>query len=614
MDHQYCENSDIIRDELAINYSDIDSLHESDIDSDLENEFDEQIQCDLDNPELVESLNESDVQNDSQQGDTDRPTEDESGWREWCEEDVSIPKFVYSNDSGFKPPRGPQPQTELEYLQLFLTDNLIMEITNETNRYAIEKIQKITPLRKRSIWWSWQPVTLLEMKAFIGLLINMGLNPKPEIEDYFSNDDVDYQPFFKSILSKQRFLQIFWSLHVGPPPTGPAGGVLSRSGKVRRVVQYLDQKFRQYYVPTQNVSVDESTVGFKGKILFKVYNKDKPIRWGIKVFVASESSTGYICALEPYFGKQTTDTMDRQDLGVTSRIVLHLVQKLKDEYGSIEGMHIFTDRFYTNVDLAEALYDMKVHITGTIMRNRKRLPLQLRPIRKNQRTGRVNRQAVKPLKLKRGQIKTYRKNDKYTLLVWRDTNEVTMLSSYHDNSVETVRRIKKKGVIEDVVKPSVVCRYNEAMGGVDTADHYISTYAFLRKSLKWWRKVFFWLMETAIVNSFILFNSQQPQNKKVRQRTFRKQLVKQLVGNLRNINKRARSLVMTQEEHRLNGKLHLMFPLDERKTKDCIVCSDRSAGGARKRSKFICQTCENQPGLCAGLCFQKYHTMKDFKA
>lgn len=121
-------------------------------------------------------------------------------------------------------------------------------------------------------------------------------------------------------------------------------------------------------------------------------------------------------------------------------------------------------------------------------------------------------------------------------------------------------------------------------------------------------------ISTAIVNSFILFNSQKPQNKKVRQRTFRKQLVKQLVGNLRNINKRARPLIMTQEEQRLNGKLHLMFPLDERKTKDCIVCSDRSAGGARKRSKFICQTCENQPGLCAGLCFQKYHTVKSFKA
>lgn len=31
----------------------------------------------------------------------------------------------------------------------------------------------------------------------------------------------------------------------------------------------------------------------------------------IKIFVLSEASTGYICALEPYFGKVTTDHMER---------------------------------------------------------------------------------------------------------------------------------------------------------------------------------------------------------------------------------------------------------------------------------------------------------------
>lgn len=639
---RFLDRSDDIRNELENDdpLSDIDSVHLSDIGSEVGEELEQELQIELEediqsdeNYLYVEengNLEDNVYENESQQVEEnnhdehfDDPSEmnenenEESDWRLWSDSDVSFTKFVYLNESGFKPPRGTIPQTELEYFQLFFTDNLITEIINETNRYAKEKIQKSTPLRKRSVWWSWQPITLQEMKAFFGLLINMGMNPKPEIDDYFSNDVVDYQPFFKSILSKQRFQQIFWSLHVSPPHNGPVGGVFSRSGKVRRVILYLDRKFRQYYVPTDKISVDESTVGFKGKVIFKVYNKDKPIKWGIKIFVASESSTGYICGLEPYLGKQSTDAMDRQDLGVTSRVVLHLVKKLQDDYGSVEGMHVFTDRFYTNVDLAEALHDMKVHITGTIMRQRKRLPPEVRPIKKKKVFGkkaiRGKTKPVKPLKLKRGEMKAYRKDDKYSLLIWKDVNEVSMLSTYYDNSVETVRRIKKKGVVENVTKPTVVCRYNENMGGVDIADQYISTYAFIRKSIKWWRKVFFWLLEAAIVNAFILFNSQQPQNEKVRQRTFRKQLVKQLVGQVRNVSKRARPSDV-EEEERLNGKLHLMYPLDERKTKDCIVCSDRSAGGVRKRSKFFCKTCENQPGLCAGVCFEKYHTLKDFKA
>lgn len=63
----------------------------------------------------------------------------------------------------------------------------------------------------------------------------------------------------------------------------------------------------EYYVLKRKVSVDQTTVGFKGKILFKVFNKEKAIKWGNKIFVLLEFSSDYICALEPYFGKATAD-------------------------------------------------------------------------------------------------------------------------------------------------------------------------------------------------------------------------------------------------------------------------------------------------------------------
>jgi len=43
------------------------------------------------------------------------------------------------------------------------------------------------------------------------------------------------------------------------------------------------------------------------------------------------------------------------------------------------------------------------------------------------------------------------------------------------------------------------------MNGVDIADHYSTYYCFLRKTIKWWRKLCFWLLETAVVNSFVLY-------------------------------------------------------------------------------------------------------------
>jgi hypothetical protein len=51
--------------------------------------------------------------------------------------------------------------------------------------------------------------------------------------------------------------------------------------------------------------------------------------------------------------------------------------------------------------------------------------------------------------------------------------------------------------------------YIYRMGGVARADHYCSSYRFLKKSLKWWRKLYFWTLEASLVNSFHMYNMNQ---------------------------------------------------------------------------------------------------------
>jgi len=48
---------------------------------------------------------------------------------------------------------------------------------------------------------------------------------------------------------------------------------------------------------------DESMIAWKGWITFKVYTPNKPDRYGIKVYLVSESRSDYICNLEVYTGK-----------------------------------------------------------------------------------------------------------------------------------------------------------------------------------------------------------------------------------------------------------------------------------------------------------------------
>jgi hypothetical protein len=195
----------------------------------------------------------------------------------------------------------------------------------------------------------------------------MAMNPRPRIQDFFSEDWIDKCSFYKDIFHRDRFMQIFWMLRVCPPPSSLPTGVRSRSAKIQNLVDFLDSKFREFYTPGENLSVDESTIGYKGRIVFKCYNPQKPTKWGLRVFVLANSKTGYIFAFEPYFGAPTTDSLDRPELPFTARIVLHLCSKILPSTDNTTGYHIFTDRFYTGVELAMELLKIGYHITGTVI-------------------------------------------------------------------------------------------------------------------------------------------------------------------------------------------------------------------------------------------------------
>jgi hypothetical protein len=81
-----------------------------------------------------------------------------------------------------------------------------------------------------------------------------------------------------------------------------------------------------------------------------------------------------------------------------------------------------------------------------------------------------------------------------------------MLSTYSTFKSEPVRRkVRGRKEEEMVEKPSVIANYMTNISGVDTADQYCATYYFLRRTLKWWRKLFFWGLEVSTINAYILY-------------------------------------------------------------------------------------------------------------
>lgn len=171
-------------------------------------------------------------------------------------------------------------------------------------------------------------------------------------------------------------------------------------------------------------------------------------------------------------------------------------------------------------------------------------------------------------------------------------------------------RTCRRGELKE--KPAVVADYNQHMLGVDKLDQLMSYYSFLHKSVKWWRKVFFWLVEVAVVNSYIIYKelAKRRGERQISHLEFRRQLIQFLSEQMRTSVTRCSRPRSSSHIERLQQVPHYLQK--GRKRRDCVVCSDRD-GGTRHLTLYQCATCSDNPSLCPSTCFEAYHTQKRYR-
>ena len=113
---------------------------------------------------------------------------------------------------------------------------------------------------------------------------------------------------------------------------------------------------------------------------------------------------------------------------------------------------------------------------------------------------------------------------------------------------------------QQMLKPESVDNYNHCMNGVDHSDQFSVSYPFIRKTRKWWRKQFFYLLEVSRVNSFTLYR--EVTQKKTAHLDFRRSLVESLATEYLQQQESRRSsigrpLSRPRPVH-LDRKLHLL--------------------------------------------------------
>ena len=152
---------------------------------------------------------------------------------------------------------------------------------------------------------------------------------------------------------------------------------------------------------------------------------------------------------------------------------------------------------YTSPTLFAILSASGIGACGTLRTNRKGVP-----------------HSIKTSKLSKGDVVTATTEGDMLFLKWKDKREV---STIHDDCSVLKERHSRlvSGGTEEICKPYAIDQYNKFMGGVDKQDQFLSYYGFSRRTVKWWKKVFFHLLDTAVVNAYITYTHSQQSSKKL---------------------------------------------------------------------------------------------------
>lgn len=145
--------------------------------------------------------------------------------------------------------------------------------------------------------------------------------------------------------------------------------------KLRKVIGFVNsirEKCKALNQPSKHVAVDERIVKSKHRSRIRQYVKNKPKKFGIKLWVWADSAKGYTYDFEIYAGKNGARHVI-SDNGLSYDIVTRLAQPLLNQ-----GYHLFFDNFYSSINLVKHLFHLKTPACGTTAENRKGYPQLLK--------------------------------------------------------------------------------------------------------------------------------------------------------------------------------------------------------------------------------------------
>jgi Transposase IS4 len=476
---------------------------------------------------------------------------------DWNGEATAIVPPPFTSSSG--------PQTSasspLALFQLFLPLRFLRTIAANTTAYA----------RSKGADNTWQ-TTAEDLYRFIAIHIAMGISPLPSVHMYW---DARWRcEMISTIFTRDRYMELLRYFHISPPATTSSPS--SPLSKVEPLLSELSASFSAFYLPGQTLVVDEAMVGFKGRSEMKQYIKNKPTKWGYKVWCLASSN--YLLAFQVYEGRRSSSSISSPHEAVLS--LIHNYQH--------RNHILYLDRGFTSPALLIELLHRGIRCCGTVRKNRRDLPKEL----------------ISTASQLQDNEYAYRQRGKLGAVAWKDRRLVYLLTTHTSPAeVTSIERQSEDGSTVQRAVPTAVADYNQHKSGVDTVDQLHASYLIGRKSKKWWPRLVWWLIDMCIVNAYSLYQQQQPI--RITQLQFRQRLLEQLLEQYKQEGSTSGSPSSTS--HSRHHQQH--WPQHTATAHDCVCCSMQPE--KRVRSNFQCKLCHVH--LCIDPCFELYHQTREQK-
>ncbi|XP_045448744.1 piggyBac transposable element-derived protein 4-like [Melitaea cinxia] len=347
--------------------------------------------------------------------------------------------------------------TSLQCFELFFDSDIFESLVKCTNIY-IDTI-KNKYKRERDA----KPTTLTEMRAFVGLLIVIGVNRsgRQNLKDFWDNSIGTGFELVYLTMSINRFRFLLRSVRFDDIRDRPQRQEIDKLAAIRSFIEAIRCHCLEYYTPSENLTLDEQLVAFRGRCRFIMYLPNKPAKFGIKIFMVVDTKCPYVYNFEVYCGEQPEGPfhISNKVADLTNRLLEPLIRM---------GCNVTMDNWFTSYPVALQLLEKRITVVGTLKGNKPEIP----PNFKTSRDREIN-----------SSLFGFQKNCTLVSYVPKRNKTVLLLSTmHHDAAIDLTTG--------DAKKPEIITFYNQTKCGVDIVDRMCRQYDVSRNSrqyfnLKW---------------------------------------------------------------------------------------------------------------------------------